>query len=81
MFADATMLDSNIAGWNVSGAMTLHLMFALASSFQQDLCPWGSHLSFSADVAMMLTSQAVRDQQGDPNLAGAPPGPFCFACN
>ena len=52
-----------------------------ASSFDQDLCVWGSQIAVNAstDFAFAGTSCPVTD---DPVLDTAEtPGPFCYACS
>jgi len=68
-----------LSGWNVSSVKNMGYMFAGASSFDQNLCVWGSQMPSNVDVGLMFWGSDCPSQI-EPSLSSNPPGPFCHFC-
>ena len=53
-------------------------MFNVASSFNQDLCPWGDIIGTPARTSIFASSACP--VKTTPNLSASPKGPFCYVC-
>ena len=53
--------------------------FNHASSFNQNLCNWGSALSSSSHIVNIFVGSACPTIY-DPHMFRSPPGPFCYDC-
>jgi Mycoplasma protein of unknown function, DUF285/Kelch motif len=68
--------------WNVTKVATPSSMFQKASSFNADLCAWGSKLSSTLDFKNMFLDSGCPFRYAtlwNP-FAINPPGPFCQSC-
>ena len=74
-----------VLGWHMqdlSSVTVLDSMFVGATSFNVDLCSWGSKLQTPPATSIInMFFQSGCPQQEDPDFAATPRGPFCHRCN
>jgi surface protein len=85
-WAASTAFNQDLSMWNVSSVVYtddtnpgLKQMFMDASSFNQNLCYWGTQLDSSNDVTNMFDGSGCPDQ-GSPDLTLPAVNPLCYAC-
>ena len=83
----ASSFNSNISHWNISSVTDMNTMFYEATSFNQNLCPWGSKLpatfysgttTYGSNVVyFMFTNSSCPNKTSPTDSAG----PWCAVTN
>jgi len=80
MFYGAELFNANISSWDVSSVTDVELMFAEASTFNQNLCQWKWTLSPNATVTNMFLDTSCPYDDVDPRLEAIGFIPLCHLC-
>ena len=89
MFYNAKRFNQDLSGWNISSVMDTQSMFQGASSYNQNLCAWGTQIYEPNDnttirnisVSIMFGSSGCL-YVDDPVLSATSiSGPFCQSCS
>lgn len=74
----STLFNYDVSEWNVTSAQSMSQMFQ-DSSFDQDLCPWGSLVRMMVDATDMFEGTQCEDVS-NPVFGDGTSGPWCVRC-